>query len=118
MTLHIAFGVASEQTRATAIRCPYCTHPEDRVTESRSVREGRAIRRRRECLACGRRYTTFEQIETRPLVVAKKDGRREPFDRGKLLRSLTIACQKRPVPTELLAAIVEGIEQDFSDRPG
>jgi transcriptional repressor NrdR len=67
---------------------------------------------------CGRRYTTFEQIEMRPLMVAKKDGRRQPFDRDKLLRSITIACQKRPVASDLLQAIADGIEQDFSDRPG
>ncbi len=99
------------------MRCPFCGHPEDRVLESRAIRDGAAIRRRRECLACGKRYNTFEQIEARPLVVVKKDGRREPFDRAKLRRSLAIACQKRPVPSELLEAIVDGIEQDFGGRP-
>jgi transcriptional repressor NrdR len=99
------------------MRCPFCGHPEDRVLESRTAREGAAIRRRRECLECGKRYTTFEQIESRPLVIVKKDGRREPFDRDKLRRSLAIACQKRPVPSEVIEAIVDGIEQDFTDRP-
>ena len=100
------------------MRCPYCNCQDDKVLESRSVREGAAIRRRRECLECGKRYTTFEQIEIRPLAVVKKDGRREPFDREKLRRSLTIACQKRPVPSGVIEAIVDGIEQDFNDRPG
>jgi transcriptional repressor NrdR len=99
------------------MRCPYCGCQEDRVLESRSVREGAAIRRRRECAACERRYTTFEQIEVRPLAVVKKDGRRELFEREKLRRSILIACQKRPVPSEVIEAVVDGIEQDFSDRP-
>lgn len=99
------------------MRCPYCGHPEDKVLESRSVRDGGAIRRRRECLECRRRYTTFEQIESRPLAVVKKDGRRQPFDREKLRRSLDVACQKRPVPSEVLEAIVDGIELDYSGKP-
>jgi transcriptional repressor NrdR len=99
------------------MRCPYCGHPEDKVLESRPAGDGSAIRRRRECQGCSRRYTTFERIEMRPLMVVKKDGRRQPFDREKLLRSLSIACQKRPIPSELLQTIVDGIEQDFSDRP-
>jgi transcriptional repressor NrdR len=99
------------------MRCPYCGHPEDKVLESRPSGDGGAIRRRRECLACSRRYTTFERVEMRPLMVVKKDGRRQPFDREKLLRSISIACQKRPIPSELLQTIADGIEQDFSDRP-
>ncbi len=70
------------------MKCPYCGHPEDRVLDSRPIRDGEAIKRRRECLACGRRFTTFEEIEELKLMVVKNDGRREPFDRNKVLRGM------------------------------
>jgi transcriptional repressor NrdR len=98
------------------MKCPYCQFQEDRVFDSRLVRDGEAIRRRRECMGCGRRYTTFEQIEERRLMVVKRDGRREPFARAKLLRGLQLACQKRPVPVEALESIVERIERSAQDR--
>jgi len=73
------------------MKCPFCSHLHDRVVDSRESKEGGAIRRRRECLACGRRFTTYERVEDMPLMVLKKDGRREPFDRGKLMRGLVVA---------------------------
>lgn len=92
------------------MRCPFCGGKEDKVIDSRESREGDVIRRRRECEACNRRFTTYERVEeTLPLVV-KKDGRREPFDRAKIMAGLKKACQKRPVSAEALERIVEGIE--------
>lgn len=93
------------------MRCPFCHHLEDRVVDSRTGREGRAVRRRRECLGCARRYTTYEYIEERPLQVAKRTGEIEPFDRRKLLRSVEVACAKRPVGPVEIEAIVESIER-------
>ena len=100
------------------MRCPGCGHLEDRVLESRTPRDGGAIRRRRQCLGCSRRFTTFERFELRPFQVVKKDGRRQPFDREKLLSGLITACRKRPVETEILQRIVDTIEQDLSVLPG
>ncbi|KAA0225539.1 MAG: Transcriptional repressor NrdR [Fimbriimonadales bacterium] len=97
------------------MKCPYCGHPEDRVIETRSAREGEAIRRRRECMECGRRFTTFEEIEERFPVVVKKDGRREPFQRGKVLNSMAVACRKRPVPTAVLTAAAQEVEAQLLD---
>ena len=79
------------------MRCPFCGHIEDKVVDSRESREGDTIRRRRECLSCGRRFTSYERLEEVPILIVKKDGRREPFDRQKLLRGIMSACQKRPV---------------------
>ena len=98
------------------MRCPYCGKDEDHVVDSRPSQEGRVIRRRRECLACGRRYTTFERYEERPLMVVKKDGRREPFDREKVLRGMVIACRKRPVSMERLEQAVDEIEHETQNR--
>lgn len=98
------------------MRCPYCGKDEDHVVDSRPSQEGRVIRRRRECLACGRRYTTFERYEERPLMVVKKDGRREPFDREKVLRGMEIACRKRPVSKERLEQAVDEIEHEIHNR--
>src|SRR5680860_735585 len=84
------------------MRCPYCQHSEDRVVDSRSSREGRAVRRRRECLACERRFTTYEYIEERPLQVLKSGGEIEPYDRRKLLHSIEVASAKRPIGACLL----------------
>lgn len=101
------------------MKCPYCEHLEDRVVDSRESKEGDAIRRRRECLACGRRFTSYERIDEIPYMVVKKDGRRERFDRNKIMSGLLRACEKRPVSTGQLEQIVDEIEQhvqDSSDR--
>jgi transcriptional repressor NrdR len=97
------------------LNCPYCGYAEDKVVESRPAREGAAIRRRRECLKCGRRYTTFEQLENRLPAVVKKDNRREPFDKAKIVSSMEIACRKRPVPTILLQTTAEDIERQMME---
>lgn len=98
------------------MKCPFCGDQDDRVLESRAIRDGEAIRRRRECLGCGRRYSTFEEIEELRVMVVKSDGRREPFDRAKVLRGMTVACEKRPVPTETLNAAVDRVERAVQDR--
>lgn len=95
------------------MRCPYCRQDTDKVVDSRSSGEGATIRRRRECLACGRRFTTYEKIETLPLRVVKKDGRRVEFDRDKILAGLIRACEKRPISTETLERIVNEIENEI-----
>ena len=99
------------------MRCPFCAHPEDKVVDSRESRDGDAIRRRRECLACGRRFTSYERVEESPLLVVKKDGRREAFDRHKLLRGLSIACQKRPISLEQLEEAAGDIQARLLERP-
>ncbi len=93
------------------MRCPYCGSQKDRVVDSRESREGEVIRRRRECLYCRRRFTSYERIEDVPHMVVKKGGRRERFDRSKTLAGLDKACQKRPVPVKQLEQIVEELEQ-------
>ena len=98
------------------MRCPYCGAGDDRVVDSRESREGAVIRRRRECNACQRRFTSYETVEEIPLLVVKKDGRREPFDRNKLLRGLRKACEKRPVETVALETICDEIESALSTR--
>jgi transcriptional repressor NrdR len=99
------------------MRCPFCSHMEDRVVDSRASREGRAVRRRRECLQCGRRFTTYEYIEERPLQVVKRNGEIEPYDRRKLLTSIEVASAKRPISAAEIDAVVEEIERvlDQSD---
>lgn len=92
------------------MKCPYCSYEESKVIDSRSTDEGERIRRRRECLNCSRRFTTYEIIENVPLVVVKKDGSREAFDREKLMRGLMRACEKRPVSLHQLDQIVDDIE--------
>jgi transcriptional repressor NrdR len=92
------------------MRCPFCQHLEDRVVDSRASREGRAVRRRRECTSCARRYTTYEYIEERPLQVVKRTGEIEPYDRRKILRSVEVAAAKRPIPAATIDAIVEDLE--------
>jgi transcriptional repressor NrdR len=92
------------------MRCPFCKVDDDRVVDSRASNDGFAIRRRRECVACNRRYTTYERIEESPLRVVKKDQRREPFERRKILLGLIKACEKRPVPVATLEEITERIE--------
>ncbi len=101
------------------MRCPFCGEPKDKVVDSRESGSGDAIRRRRECLECGRRVTSYERIEEIPYLVIKKDGRREAFDRGKLVAGLHRACEKRPVPAKALDRLVDEIEQmvqDTADR--
>lgn len=97
------------------MKCPYCGYLEQRVLDSRPARDGEAIRRRRECLKCGRRFTTFEAWEVHPLFVIKRDGSREEFDKEKLLRSVLIACRKRPVPIETLRTATDRLEKHFSE---
>ena len=99
------------------MKCPFCNHQKDKVVDSREVGAGDAIRRRRECLSCGRRFTSYERIEEVPYLVIKKDGRREAFDRGKLLSGLHRACEKRPVSAKALSDIVEEIEQLIQEAP-
>jgi len=99
------------------VKCPYCNHLKDKVVDSREVGAGDAIRRRRECLSCGRRFTSYERIEEVPYLVVKKDGRREAFDRGKLLAGLHRACEKRPVSAKALTEIVDQIEQMIQEAP-
>ncbi|MEW5764667.1 MAG: transcriptional regulator NrdR [Acidobacteriota bacterium] len=99
------------------MRCPFCGHLEDKVVDSREVSAGDSIRRRRECLSCHRRFTTYETIETVPYRVVKKDERREKFDREKLLLGILKACEKRPVATAALNAIVEEVESILHNSP-
>ena len=98
------------------MKCPFCGHPEDKVVDSRTTTDGSAIRRRRECLACEKRFTTYEHVEEQPLMVIKKDGRREPFDRSKLVTGLVKACEKRPVSMEQIEQLVDELERDLSRR--
>ena len=95
--------------------CPFCGHRQDRVIDSRESKEGDLIRRRRECLKCERRFTTYERSDEVPYVVVKRDGRREKFDRQKILEGLLKACEKRPVPMAKLAEIVDEVESVLSE---
>ena len=99
------------------MRCPFCAHPEDKVVDSRESKEGESIRRRRECLKCEKRFTTYERIDEIPYMVVKKDGRREKFDRQKVLNGLLRACEKRPVSIGKLEAIVNEAETFVIDSP-
>lgn len=99
------------------MRCPFCGFAEDKVVDSREVAMGDCIRRRRECLDCHRRFTSYERIETVPYRVEKKDGRREKFDRDKLMNGLLKACEKRPVSTSALQAIAEEVESLLQNSP-
>ena len=101
------------------MKCPYCSYTESKVVDSRPAEDSEKIRRRRECLSCGRRFTTYEAVENTPLVVVKKDKSRQLFDREKLLRGLLRACEKRPVSMDTLERIVDEIEcllQNSLDR--
>lgn len=97
--------------------CPFCGFKEDRVIDSRESKEGDVIRRRRECLKCSRRFTTYERSDEIPYLVVKRDGRREKFDRQKILEGLLKACEKRPVPMSKLAEVVDEIESRLADNP-
>ena len=97
------------------MKCPFCDDVEDKVVDSRMAKEGEVIRRRRECLSCKRRYTTYERVEETMPVVVKKDGRREPFDRGKIVSGLKKACEKRPISTTTIEAVTDRIEKRIQD---
>jgi transcriptional repressor NrdR len=99
------------------MRCPFCDHAESKVIDSRESKNGLSIRRRRECLSCTRRFTTYEKIEEIPYMVIKKNGQRQRFDSQKLLHGLLKASEKRPVPVSKLEEIVEEIESKLQDRP-
>ncbi len=99
------------------MRCPYCGHTSDRVVDSRESREAQHIRRRRECLGCGRRFTSYERIEEIPYMVVKKNGSRELFDRSKVLYGLMKACEKRPVSPTALERIVNKVEMAVQENP-
>ncbi|MFH1478904.1 MAG: transcriptional regulator NrdR [Candidatus Omnitrophota bacterium] len=98
------------------MKCPFCGHDEDKVIDSRSSEEGRSIRRRRECLNCNRRFTTYENIEETSLMVIKKDGRREGFDRKKILVGIKKACEKRPISVEQLEGLVDKVEYTLQSK--
>ncbi len=93
------------------MKCPFCGNVEDKVIDSRISAEGDSIRRRRECLKCQKRFTTYERLEEHPMMVIKKDGRREPFDRKKLLSGILKACEKRPVPMDRVEGMVDEVER-------
>lgn len=95
------------------MRCPFCSFAESKVIDSRGAEEGSSIRRRRECLQCARRFTTYEVVEETPLMVIKKDGRREMFDKVKLLNGLLKACEKRPIPLNTIEILVDKVEKEI-----
>lgn len=97
------------------MRCPFCDNSDTKVVDSRPTDEGQAIRRRRECEQCGRRFTTYEKIEEIPLIVVKKDGSRQAFDRSKMMNGIIKACEKRPVPLDDIEKIVSDIEKGLSN---
>ena len=97
------------------MKCPYCGHPESKVIDSRPADENASIRRRRECLSCAKRFTTYETVESLPIVVIKKDGSRQSFDRQKVLRGMIRACEKRPVSLAELERIADEIEQELQN---
>jgi transcriptional repressor NrdR len=99
------------------VKCPYCGHLGDKVVDSRESKEGEAIRRRRECLECGRRFTSYERIDEIPYMVIKKDGSRERFERQKLIAGLLKACEKRPVSVAQVEAIADRVEATLQERP-
>ena len=98
------------------MKCPYCAYLESKVVDSRPAEEGASIRRRRECLSCHKRFTTYETVECLPLMVIKKDGSRQSFDRNKVLGGLIRACEKRPVPYQKLEELVSEIEQSLQNK--
>ena len=105
----------AERIGRFSMKCPYCGYSESKVIDSRPADENSSIRRRRECLSCGKRFTTYETVESLPMVVVKKDGSRQSFDRRKVLGGMIRACEKRPVPLADLEKIAEEIEQDLQN---
>ena len=99
------------------MKCPFCGFLEDKVVDSRESKDGDSIRRRRECLDCGRRFTSYERIDEIPYMVVKKDGRREAFDRNKIMAGLLRACEKRPISAVQLESIVDTVEKHVQDSP-
>jgi transcriptional repressor NrdR len=99
------------------MKCPFCSHLGDKVVDSRESKEGEAIRRRRECLECGKRFTSYERIDEIPYMVVKKDGSRERFERKKLVAGLLKACEKRPVSIAALEAVADRVETSLQERP-
>ena len=99
------------------MRCPFCGHLEDKVVDSREAKDGDSIRRRRECLDCARRFTSYERIDEIPYMVVKKDGKRETFERNKIMAGLLRACEKRPISSGQLETIVDEIERNVQDTP-
>jgi transcriptional repressor NrdR len=99
------------------MKCPFCGFLEDKVVDSRESKDGDSIRRRRECLECGRRFTSYERIDEIPYMVIKKDGRREIFDRNKIMAGLLRACEKRPISASQLESIVDEVEKQVQDTP-
>lgn len=94
------------------MRCPFCLHMDSKVLDSRQTEEGASIRRRRECISCGKRFTTYERLDEVPLMVVKKDGRREPFARNKILNGILRACEKRPISLQTIEEMVDKIERE------
>ena len=103
--------------RSDRMKCPFCSHLGDKVVDSRESKEGEVIRRRRECLECGKRFTSYERIDEIPYMVVKKDGTRERFDRQKLVQGLLKACEKRPVSVAALETIANRVEATLQERP-
>lgn len=99
------------------MKCPFCGYLEDKVVDSREAKDGDSIRRRRECLDCGRRFTSYERIDEIPYMVVKKDGRREAFDRNKIMAGLLRACEKRPISASQLESIANSVEKYVQDSP-
>ena len=99
------------------MKCPFCGHLEDKVVDSREGKEGEVIRRRRECLDCGRRFTSYERIDEIPYMVVKKDGTRERFERQKVIAGMLKACEKRPVSVAALEAVADRVEATLQERP-
>ncbi len=97
------------------MKCPFCQHPENKVVDSRDTRDGDEVRRRRQCLACENRFTTYERIDTVMPMIVKKDGSRQPWNRDKLLAGLHKACEKRPVPADTIEEVVTAVETDVQD---
>src|SRR5712691_5326718 len=106
-----------ERRRRLPMKCPFCGHLGDKVVDSRESKEGEVIRRRRECLECGRRFTSYERIDEIPYMVVKKDGRRERFERQKLVAGLLKACEKRPVRVAALEAVADKVETALQEKP-
>jgi len=126
MPLHIVFGLRCINFRLTPgeaagegvyMRCPHCGHADSRVLESRPVMESNSIRRRRACMSCDGRFTTYEKPEVTPLIVVKADGKREEFDRNKVLRGLITACSKRAVPLSVLENLADQVETTLRNQP-
>ena len=97
------------------MKCPFCSYTENKVIDSRLSKDGEVIRRRRECNECGKRFTTYEQVEHVMPLVVKADGRREPFERARLLRGIQVSCERRPIPSSAVAHIVDEIEQELQE---